>query len=267
MGKINVLITFLFITSNVFGQTFYDIALVEDKQGMNDIQNLTVNDINEKLRTYHYGFWVNDTLYVLSYRANDGIDWVNFVSAGSDWRKERDLLLYRRNKINNEWVEASDIVQTDYEFLTGNSTHGYNKFFYISYPDVSGKSGYGKVLQLKNGCVIMLIINNYGESDLNGSVNYCYCSVVLLVPNGNGTFTATRFEPSDKLTKTPELIGAYCTENQNTKMDKIEIDFNDGKGYRGKLNFSLTNGMINYINGEISYGNTNNKDFKLLQTN
>lgn len=91
MGKINVLITFLFITSNVFGQTFYDIALVEDKQGMNDIQNLTVNDINKKLSTYHYGFWTNDTLYVLSYRANDGIDWSDFAGADSDLEKTDKL--------------------------------------------------------------------------------------------------------------------------------------------------------------------------------
>jgi hypothetical protein len=85
----------------LFGQKFYDRALVEDNTGMRDIQNLNINDINEKLKTYHYGFWDNDTLYVLSYRANDRIDWVNFVGEGSEWRKERDLLLYRRNKINN----------------------------------------------------------------------------------------------------------------------------------------------------------------------
>jgi hypothetical protein len=275
MGKINVLITFLFITSNVFGQTFYDIALVEDKQGMNDIQNLTVNDINKKLSTYHYGFWTNYTLYVLSYRANDGIDWSDFAGADSDWRKDRDLLLYRRDKINNNWVAASNVVQTDYEFQAGNNKHGYNKFFYISYPDAYGKKGYGKVLQLKNGCVFMLIINNYGESEKNESINYCYCSVVILAPNGNGTYTATRFEPLNKRTKSPELYGAYCKENQNTNKDKIEIDFNDGNDYYGKLNFTIIDASVNYINGELTFSNSDNngdknyhsKDFKLIRTN
>jgi hypothetical protein len=95
------------------------------------------------------------------------------------------------------------------------------------------------------------------------------------VPNGNGTYTATRFEPSDKMTKSPELNGAYCKENINTNMDKIEIDFNDGKDYRGKLNFTIINGKINYVDGGFSSGNTDNngqkkyfsKEFKLLQIN
>lgn len=295
MKKLIRLIALLFLSANIFGQDigFYEKSIIADNSH-------DWNNIPDFWKERYYYFNENNTLYVLAYRTDDGIDWKNIINV-KDYH--RDLILYRWNKLNNLWIEVSNIVQSDYHFVVPNINYGthkvnsinnYSKLSYITY------GGYGKILQLKNGCVLMLLSNKYGVTedglvnhvhDFSDGVKNCkicnittleirdnnffyYCSVVIFIPKGDGTFNATRFEPKNKTTHSPELIGNYSNENPTTDNNKIVIDFNDGADYNGKLTFIIKDGKVNYSDGILKHSNTDRngkkkyyeKNYELIMT-
>jgi len=199
-------IAVLILATNAYGQ-----SLMFDKPAaITDTTNILYygNRYSNKKYDYNYNYWffANNMLYALSYRQNDGIDWRN----KSGEKQYRDLLLYRMIGIGN-WIQASNVVQKDYLILTtGQETS--SKLNYISY------GNYGKVIQLMNGSVLMLLSNIYTVPESQSNLFY-YTSVVIFIPNGDGTFGTTRFEPLNKKTKRPEISGT----------DSLKIDESDNK--------------------------------------
>ena len=234
MKKILYSITALILAANTYGQSlmFDNPAAITDTVDSGLGLGFARNE-------YDYFFRVNNMLYALSYRQNDGINWKN----KSGEKHYRDLLLYRMKGVN-DWVQASNVVQTDYLILT-NWEQTYSKLNYISY------GNYGRVLQLKNGCVLMLLANLYNTPEKQ-QVLYNYNSVVIFVPEGNGNYVATRFEPINKKTRQPEISGTdslkilesdnkikfeiwrknVCKENENPDGYTIYDSDTGGKKYK-----------------------------------
>jgi len=187
----------------MFGQAysagmFFDKAIVADNLEIN--KNSTRSDLV-------YSFIANDNLYVLSYRVDEDInDWKEVTKWEKDadgtpiWNLKRELMLYRLNETINTWYAASNIVQTDRQFGTEHL---------VNYDCLLQKGlGDGEVRILKNGCIVMLLCNEYNIDRGNVSDSYIYNSVDIFVPNSDGTFTATRFEPENKKTKQAELAAS-----------------------------------------------------------
>lgn len=227
-------ITILLLATNAYGQSlpFDKPAVIVD----------TVEGALHKGKpnnNYDYYFRANDMLYALSYRQNDGINWRNKTGE----KHYRDLLLYHMKGIN-DWVQASNVVQTDYLILT-NWEQSSSKLNYISY------GHFGKVLQLKNGCVLMLLANLYNTPEKQ-QVLYNYNSIVIFVPEANGNYIATHFEPLTKKTRQPEISGTdslkideadneikievwkkfICKENENPDSYTIYDSDTGGKKYK-----------------------------------
>lgn len=236
MKKLIGLIIIISITGYVFGQPalrFNEVSVVQDA-----LHPINENNFTKLLNTHYFGFSVKDTMYILSYRINDEMNWKN-AEADNKGNKsvKRDLILYRNNGKN--WIEASNIVQTDFCDQTA-YTMEYNILNYVHFG--------GKVFVLENGCVFMLISNMYGYSNMGNLNTYKYNAAVILIPNGNGTFIATRYIPYKK-TSGIELNGTYCTEITNND-NKIQINFYDGDKKnpikRGTLNFIIENKCVYY---------------------
>lgn len=287
----------------------------------NDYQQLDESDFNEEIEHSFYGFLSNDEFYVLAYRVEKEPEWIikekkkakgwindttriSFIedTVVGRWYKQefsmlnlkpdnsyydavkntsqRDLILYRSKDCRN-WVEASNTAQIDYRVaghtftFTGEKPEVVN-FEYHSFL-INKALGSGKVRILNNGCVIMLLTNEYNRHPQR------YNAVVIFVPNGDSTYTATRFEPLQKETRVPELR-AGDTLIINETNNEIELEFweryeskenenpdgfiiynsdTGGKDYKifykrelfTKLNFSVSN------NGKVTYTG----EYKLFQ--
>lgn len=228
--------------------------------------------------------WINDTTSVKYIEDTSADTWIkqeftklHLQPNGSYWdavtqTAKRDLILYR-SKNGKNWVEASNTVQTDYRIsghtftFTEKDPKVFN-FEYHSYLITKGL-GSGKVRILNNGCVLMLLCNEYNKYLQN------YNAVVIFVPNFDKTYTATRFEPLKKETRVPELRAGdtliihetkneiylefweryVCKENENPDDFIIYNSDTGGKDYKvfykrklfTTLNFIINNGTVFYI--------------------
>jgi len=251
----NLISSFLILlaSTNIFGQTGQNNF--SHSKAIVDGFYLDIEYDIRNTNTYFYGFINNDTVYALSYRSNDEENWEN-PKPENNWRVGRDILLYRKDI--NGWVEASNVVQTDYTVATVDHDYGTHKSYsrhnwsilrYIT------EDGLGTVMKLKNGCVFMMLSNLYASTEIDDWEQFYFCSVVILVPNGDGTYTATHFEPLNKATKTPELSGTSCKEITTKNDNEINVEIYNGTNKKGTLNFTVANGNV-YYSG----------DFKLAQT-
>lgn len=126
-------------------------------------------------------------LYVLAYRVKDEKNWYGKITHDENNPKtKRDLLLYRLD--GAEWIESSTVVQTDYELIGVEQDYGTHKSYgVVEYSRLLNKSlSLGQVRLLSNGCVVVLLTNEYITPESKG-VNFNYNAIAILVPNGNGT--------------------------------------------------------------------------------
>lgn len=223
MKKIIGLFVLLVITTNVFSQYYFDkeSAVIDI---YSDIRNGNTNSITD----FYYWFETNNEKYILAYDADvDKSKWEHDYYA-KDPYKSRELILYRFD--DNKWVKASNVVQVDYNTFKEHvnfETHGGSKTQCYSKINYRGL-GQGMVKVLDNGCVLMFLTTDYKTVDrihnisskterctccdmhysvcYSSMIKYEYNAVVILVPNGDQTYTATRFKPANKITKHPELV-------------------------------------------------------------
>lgn len=183
MKNLLIIILIIFNTMLGFSQPthYYDVSIVDNK---NEV-------VNESSFSHYYGFTVNNNIYILSYRSNDESNWNHHRSIVT----KRDLLLYR--KIDNNWVESSNIVRTDYK--DNHDTRNYDQYV------TRGQSN-GHVRVLNSGRIVMVITNQLGYNTTRTRFNYN--SVVIFTPNNDNTYTSTCFEPENKNTIVPELCAS-----------------------------------------------------------
>jgi hypothetical protein len=222
----------------------------------------------------------NNNLYVLSYRVDEyKNDWENpkFESGIKDkyWYSTRELILYRLNEANNTWSVASNVVQKDCQYAIVDKEFGTHQS-YGNVQDFILKKGLtsGKIRILQNGCVVMLLGNYYCIPKYDYTEEYNYNAVAILVPNGDGTYTASRFEPENKKTKQAELAAGdtlkiyesgntiklefwnkiICKENENPDGFVTRNSDSQGKTYRiyykrtyfTTLNFEIIDKKVTY---------------------
>lgn len=241
MKRLFGLFALILLATNVFGQSHYFDATSAVTHKYIDIRDGDINGVSD----YYYGFETNNKKYVLSYRADvDKSEWEHNSFAKDPFRS-RELVLYRFDGYDN-WVKASNVVQVDYRDFEIDIDYGthVNRSQTNSFIETRGL-GNGMVKVLNNGCVVMFLTIDYktvdkihtysqetkrytccdGHKDgyVGSSPNYSYNAVVILVPNGDQTYTATRFEPVNKRTKYPDLVVnelLKITESEN----EIKID-------------------------------------------
>jgi hypothetical protein len=209
-----ILILVLFSTT-VFGQADYfndESVVISERQEI--IRNGGINGVSN----FYYNFVTNNKKYLLAYDADEE-DWKRGREYTTDPRLTRNLILYRFDGVDN-WVKASNVVQIDYEDSEPHIDYGTHKSYGRSESKIKKRGlGSGMVKVLESGCVVMVITNTYRKPDKihtysqetksytccdghkNGIVenlDYNYNAVVIFVPNGDKTYTATRFEPEDK---------------------------------------------------------------------
>lgn len=196
-----------------------------------------------------YVFEANEKLFMVAYEKDISL-------------KTRALFLFRLDK-TTEWVKASDTMQIDYwytntpfidYFLPGEGHTHYSRMNTHSRMLKRGLGG-GSVNKTDNGIVVISIRNDYtgnptkihrvearrgneetdkkckccrldseGIARLEGN-SYDYDVLIFLVPNGNETYVATRFEP--KLKKTYNSVLAAMHSLNITTIDdgliKLEL--------------------------------------------
>lgn len=249
----NLLIIILIIFNTLLGfsqPTHYnDVSIVDNK---NEV-------VNESSFSHYYGFTVNNNIYILSYRSNDESNWNHHRSIVT----KRDLLLY--HKVGNNWVESSNIVQTDYK--DNHDTRNYDQYL------TRGLSC-GHVRVLNSGRIVMLITNQLGYNTTRSI--FKYNSVVIFIPNNNNTYTSTRFEPENKNTVVPELCASdtlIISETNNTISVKIvnkqyRSTNETPDGYTTKDNIPYKRKLITTLEFKINDNNVEyNGQYKLIKNN
>ncbi len=208
------------------------------------------------------------------YKQEKTIMWTDketYYEMGVKFTEKRDLVLYRSTDGKN-WAKASNPVQTDYRIsgwmftFTEKDTTNEN-FDYYSRVIKKGL-GSGKLRVLNNGCVVMLLHNEY-----NGHLKYRN-AVAILTPNGDKSYTATRFEPLSEGKRSPDLQAGdtliihekgndmvmefweryRCNENENPDGFFNYDSDTGGKVYKifyrrelaNTLTFTLNNGKVYY---------------------
>ena len=176
MKNLLVLILIIFNPIFVVGQlTHYnDVSIVDDATITIDTKTIDVIFSN------YYGFTVNNNIYILSYRKNDEVNWNHHRPIIT----KRDLLLYR--KIGNNWVESSNIVQTDY--VNNKDTRNYTQY-------ITRGQSCGHVRILNSGSIVMLITNQhkYVSSITNNAVLSNYNSIAIFRFQGILEFGCIRY--------------------------------------------------------------------------
>lgn len=236
---IGILILTLF-NAFVFGQIdYFNDESVVDVNYRDYIQKGNLNGLDD----FYYIFEANDTKYMLAYDADED-DWKNGREYVTDPKLTRSLILYQFDGVDN-WVKASNVIQVDYQdsepyIYDGTKPHRYT----TSMNKIIKKGlGTGQIEIHESGCVVMTITNIYAKPDkiyeYNRSDNsytykgkqveyykiekpeYYYDAYVILVPNGDKTYTTTRFEPKDK------RIDNFSKNLKITKVDdKLMLDVN-----------------------------------------
>lgn len=229
MKKIIGILVLVLFNTIVFGQTYYfhHISVFHKDYHLDDYRKGDIPPL-------HYWFEANNKKYVLAYDVDEN-NYNNARYVGDT----RNLILYRFDGVNN-WVKASNVVQVDYEKSEAYIDYGTHKSYGRHESKIIKRGlGNGSINILESGCVVMFITNTFSKPDKvhtfsqktktytccdghkNGVRNpsYDYNAVVILVPNGDNTYTATRFEPEDKRNNdfTPEL---KIIESEN----QIKID-------------------------------------------
>ncbi|MDA3780961.1 MAG: hypothetical protein PF487_12190 [Bacteroidales bacterium] len=217
---IGILILALFSTT-VFGQLVHfdrESVVISEHQGI--IRSGGFKGVSD----FYYNFETNNKKYILAYNADEN-DWKRGKKDVRDPELTRELILYRFDGVDN-WVKASNVVQVDYEDSEPEIDYGTHIGYGIRESKLITRGlGSGCVKILESGCVIMVLTNKYTKPDrvysysretdtysYNGhkvdkidiyteNSSYDYNAVVIFVPNGNKTYTATRFEPKDKRNK------------------------------------------------------------------
>jgi hypothetical protein len=230
MKKLINLLVFALISANVFcqGDTFDDEALFANEKYGNylSLDKSTIQYVLPDLDKHIYCFIANDLLYVLAYRIDENEkDWKreynDKIVNGVCYRK-REWMLYYVDKTNN-LIEASNVVQTDCRFATVVKDYGTHKSYDESYDLLLQKGlGDGQIRILNNGCVVMLLCNGYRSVGIDYDKEYRYNVVVIFVPNGDGTYTSTRFEP---LNKKPRELCANDTLIISESENRIKLEF------------------------------------------
>lgn len=218
MKRFIYLLALVLISINSFGQQFNDFS--PKCHGRND---WTITDMIARSDLY-YSFVANNVGYALLYRmdnSNNPIEKVdNTVNDGICIypKTQRELLLYRQDE-KGKWIEASNAVQVDSIYPIMDKDFGTHKSYgYCNDFMINKRDGYGQVRLLNNGWVVMLLGNNYSIAKYDYSDMFRYVSIAIFVPNGDGTYTATRFEPLNRKTIQPELSPSdtlKITESEN----------------------------------------------------
>ena len=177
------------ITLSILGQGYYG-----GENQRNDVINIDVDlergIINDD---FYYGFETKDgAKYVLAYRKGQGTFDTDELTADNNYRHTKDLVLHRW--INNDWIEASNVVQTDHRFKStyinkyGIECITTNNMSYIIFKGLSD----GFVDIQSKGNVIMKITNMRTTTNENGNSRELYYNLIVFQPNGDGTYKATQ---------------------------------------------------------------------------
>lgn len=234
---------------------------------------------------FDYFFDANNSKYFLAYDTIQGYDSAENNKYNRKYSRitsknmsaKRDLVLYRKISSNN-WIKASNVVQTDYDKCDSFDASDL-RFYDSEHSFIKIRAfGSGNVFVLENGCVIMFITNEYlKEHDVNIFETYKYNSIIVFIPNFlDGTYTATRFEPIEKKTKNAYLqtkdtndvkittvnnnikieIWSKIRCGENEKYDGFIINDSDTNGKKIKvyykrdinttLNFTINNNIVDY---------------------
>lgn len=188
-----------------------DVALNKVKNNV-----LTADDFKAFL-SRSLTFTVNETIYVLSYEEGTNVKSTMIKNEIGDGmyktaQKTRNVFLYRRDA--NGWVKASDTIQTDYNNQLNlglnpkTNSYDYAVLYSVLYNQTveNGPNGYGKVVKLENGGIMMLVPTSYGDTRINiDNVPFTYNKVVVFIPKGDGTYKVSIFKPTITDTFTPSL--------------------------------------------------------------
>jgi hypothetical protein len=209
MKKLIVLFVLLLSISNVFSQT-YTYFGDPSKVLSNRIKDNGPNNEND------YFFVANNVTYLVAYDAKDNT-YMNSISP-TNLAKKRNLFIYKRDSSNN-WVKASDIIQTDYKKFGRYDALNIRFFNPEHHYLVQRGLGYGDVHVLKNNNVVLILTNEYREEE----ATYRYNSIIFLLLNADGMYGATCFEPLDKKTL-PAETAKIIVEGKNVTIDYIGIN-------------------------------------------
>jgi len=228
---INLLVFALLISANVFcqGDTFDDETPFANEKYANylSLDKSTIQYVLPYLDKHIYCFIANDLLYVLAYRIDeDEKDWkreYNYKIVNDVSYRKREWMLYYVDKTNN-LIEASNVVQTDCRFVSVVKDYGTHKSYSEGNYDLLIQKGLGdgQIRILNNGCVVMLLCNRYRSVGIDYNEEYNYNAIAIFVPNGDGTYISTRFEP---LNKKPRELCANDTLIISESENRIKLEF------------------------------------------
>jgi hypothetical protein len=247
MKRFIYLLALVLINTNIFGQQFEDFS-----PNCSEIKAFAISDMIARSDLF-YSFVANNVGYALLYRmdsSNKTIEKVNYTDENGYGHTQKELVLYRHDE-TGKWIEASNIVQTDSIYPIMDKDFGTHKSYgYCNDFLMCRKWGHGQVHMLNNGWVVMLLGNSYSIAKYNYDDTYKYISIAILVPNGDGTYTATRFEPLNRETIQPELCPSDTLKIIESGIG-IKLEFWNkmisGKNEKfATMNFNLMGNDIHY---------------------
>jgi hypothetical protein len=261
MKNLMVIAIFLMAAGNIYSQADYfkdESAILE--YPCKDYYRVEQKEMHSFLDLYYYLFEEGGRLFMLAYDKTEDKELWEYKYQGGRMLRKRTLLLYRLDDPGG-WVQASDTVQIDYyhhniKVIDFYLPEGHSHYGYINTLSNITKKGLtdGSVSKLENGIVVMNIVNKYvgnpekihrvrasrGEESTDTKCDCCGlpyhnvyslegksydCNVlVFLVPNGQDTFIATRFEPVLKKTNDPVLMAAHHMEVSNMEDGFMKVE-------------------------------------------